>query len=524
MKNVNISTRLVGTFAIVLSLMLMLLLLSIAKINSLQSNLDQVVNENEVRVRLASDMLMSVQNVSRLVRDIALQQDMGAAQAEFKELKAERASYDENSKKLAEHIVTPEGRALFEKINTARDQTRTNNDVAIELAIAGRKQEAAELLLGRTVTQAAQWRELLKEFQLLQEDRNTKRVEAASKETKLAKLEMYLIGAAAVIASMALAAWIIRSITQPLQFAIKVTQRVAEGNLATEIESDRDDELGQLLKALTNMQQQLTEVVTTVRAGAEAVASESSEIAAGNIDLAARTEGQASALEQTSAAMEEVNAAVQRNAVNASEANDVAKQASAVAYKGGEVVGEVVETMKTINESSRKISDIVSLIDSIAFQTNILALNAAVEAARAGEHGKGFAVVATEVRSLAGRSADAAKEIKTLINSSVERVEIGAELVDRAGKTMQEVVSNIDLVNTYMERISKESAEQSLAVSQVKEAITQLDDVTQKNATLVQGMSGAANGLNAQAHDLVKSVSVFKIKQYVQTDAAYLLT
>jgi len=523
MQNVKISTRLAAAFAVVLVLMFMLLLLSVMKINSMQHNLDNVVNENEVRIKLASNMISSVQNVSRLVRDIALQHDKGTAEAEYKELKAERANYDANSNLLAKHVVTQQGKALFEKINATKLLARESNDKAIELALAGRAEQATEVLLGDTRTRVVQWQGLLEEFQALQEQRNKESVLAAKDGTQLAKLEMYAIGAAALVLSILLATWIVRSITKPLQFAIKVTERVADGDLETEIRSDRSDELGELLKAMHVMQERLTDVVSTVRIGANAVASESSDIAVDNTDLSARTEGQASALEQTAAAMEEVTAAVHRNAKSASEANEIAKQASTVAYKGGEVVAEVVETMKTINDSSRKISDIVSLIDSIAFQTNILALNAAVEAARAGEQGKGFAVVALEVRNLAARSAGAAKEIKSLINASVERVEIGAELADRAGNTMREVVSNIDLVNAYMERISKESAEQSMAVSQVKEAITQLDDVTQKNATLVQSITGAANGLKTQANNLVKSVDVFRIKQKFENDRAYLL-
>jgi len=379
------------------------------------------------------------------------------------------------------------------------------------------------MLLGDTFKLVTDWKNFLIEFQNLQEQRNKAREVESVAVAKSAKIEIYFIGSIALVVSIFLAKWIIRSIIQPINFSIKITERVAQGNLSTAIENDRKDELGQLLNALADMQRNLTNVVASVRESANCVAEESRLLAAGNSDLSARTEGQASALEQTAAAMEEVNAAVQRNAANADDANNIAKQASAVAYKGGEVVAEVVETMQTINESSRKISDIVTLIDSIAFQTNILALNAAVEAARAGEHGKGFAVVALEVRNLAARSADAAKAIKALIDASVERVEIGADIVDRAGKTMQEVVNSIELVNSYVENISKESTEQSLAVSQVKEAITQLDDVTQKNAAMVQGMAETANGLSSQANDLVMSVGVFKLRSAAMSSNSYSL-
>jgi len=509
MRNMKIGTRLLATFAVVLSLMLMLLLLGVAKVNSLQSNLNQVVNENEVRIRLASTMYSSVQNVSRLVRDLALLQDPAVIAAERKELQAQRARYDESSRQLEEHVVTPEGRALFNKINAEKDAGRAVNDKVIALALAGNKDESVQLLLGKARGHIQQWEANLLAFQELQEQRNHDRVEAASRETRIAKIEMYVIGVVALVASIVLAFLITRSITHPLHFAIKVTERVAQGNLHTSIESDRRDELGQLLQALTDMQHKLKDVVSSVRTGAQTVAHESHAIATANADLSARTEGQASALEQTAAAMEEVNAAVRRNAASAEEAHDVAKQAAQVANKGGRVVTQVVETMREIHQSSSKIGDIIGLIDSIAFQTNILALNAAVEAARAGTQGKGFAAVATEVRNLAGRSADAAKEIKALVSASVEHTEFGAELVDRAGHTMKEIVNSIALVNTYVERISKESQEQSLAVSQVKEAITQLDDVTQKNASLAQGMASSAGGLRDQASSLVKSVGIF---------------
>jgi methyl-accepting chemotaxis protein len=251
--------------------------------------------------------------------------------------------------------------------------------------------------------------------------------------------------------------------------------------------------------------------VSNVRIGSEGVATASAEIAQGNNDLSARTEQQASSLEETAASMEELSATVKQNADSARQANQLAAQASTVAVQGGDVVGQVVETMKGINDSSRKISDIISVIDGIAFQTNILALNAAVEAARAGEQGRGFAVVASEVRSLAGRSAEAAKEIKNLINASVERVEQGTVLVDKAGVTMAEVVSAIRRVTDLMGEISAASNEQSAGVSQVGEAVISMDQVTQQNAALVEEMAAAASSLKSQANDLVQIVAVFDL-------------
>ena len=283
------------------------------------------------------------------------------------------------------------------------------------------------------------------------------------------------------------------------------------GDLSGQVETRGRDEIGELLQALDAMQTSLIEVVSKVRQGSDSVANASAEIAQGNSDMSARTESQASALEQTAASMEELNGAVKQNADSAREANQLAMNAATVAVKGGTVVGQVVETMKGINESSRKISDIIGVIDGIAFQTNILALNAAVEAARAGERGRGFAVVASEVRSLAGRSADAAKEIKSLINASVDRVEHGTALVDQAGATMTELVDAIRRVTTIMGEISTASSEQALGVSQVGEAVSHMDEVTQQNAALVEEMAAAASSLKNQASDLVDAVSVFKL-------------
>ncbi|MCF8169212.1 MAG: HAMP domain-containing protein [Rhodoferax sp.] len=329
------------------------------------------------------------------------------------------------------------------------------------------------------------------------------------RRTELLTLAILVLGMAA---SVFLSIAFVRSITGPVGEAVAVARAVADGDLQIKVPVRGTNEFGQLMSALSEMRDHLAQVVTKVREGSEGVATASSEIAAGNHDLSARTESQASALEQTAASMEQLSDTVKQNANSAGQANQLAMSASTVAVKGGEVVGQVVETMKHINDSSKKIADIISVIDGIAFQTNILALNAAVEAARAGEQGRGFAVVASEVRSLAGRSADAAKEIKTLITASVDRVAHGTALVDQAGATMTEVVASIRSVTDIMGEISAASTEQSLGVSQVGEAVTQMDQVTQQNAALVEEMAAAASGLKSQAEDLVQVVSVFKLE------------
>ena len=326
------------------------------------------------------------------------------------------------------------------------------------------------------------------------------------------------VGTLVAVALGALLAWTVtRSIVRPVQLGRQAAERIANGDLTCPIACDSRDETGQLLQALATMQSRLAAIVGNVRNSAEGVATASVEIATGNNDLSARTEQQASALEETAASMEELGSTVRQNADNARQANQLAMSASTVAVQGGDVVAEVVDTMKGINDSSKKIADIIGVIDSIAFQTNILALNAAVEAARAGEQGRGFAVVAGEVRSLACRSAGAAREIKSLIGASVERVEQGTRLVDKAGTTMTEVVASIRRVTDIMGEISAASSEQSSGVSQVGEAITQMDQATQQNAALVEQSAAAADGLRLQAGQLVDAVAVFKLASGLHT-------
>ena len=324
-----------------------------------------------------------------------------------------------------------------------------------------------------------------------------------------------LLVAAIVIGGMAAALWLsllfIRSITGPLNEALTIAHAVAEGDLRVKVNVQGDNELGQLMQALSTMRDHLARVVRQVMEGSESVATASAEIAQGDNDLSGRTEAQASALQETSASMEQLGSTVQQNATNAHQANQLAQNASTVAVRGGEVMGRVVDTMKGINDSSRRIADIIQVIDGIAFQTNILALNAAVEAARAGEQGRGFAVVASEVRSLAGRSADAAKEIKQLIDASVERVAQGTVLVDQAGSTMAEVVSAIRRVTDIVGEISSSSSEQATGVAQVVEAVAQMDQTTQQNAALVEEIAAAADSLRGQAQQLVHTVSAFKL-------------
>jgi methyl-accepting chemotaxis protein len=319
-----------------------------------------------------------------------------------------------------------------------------------------------------------------------------------------------------MVVGAAFMVWLARSITVPLNEAVGIARTVASGDLSTHIEVRGTDEIGMLLTSLKEMHDSLADIVGRVRVGTEAIAQASSEIAQGNQELSARTEEQASALEETAASMEELTVTVKSNGDSADQANALASDASGVAIRGGEAVDQVISTMGSINESSRKIVDIISVIDGIAFQTNILALNAAVEAARAGEQGRGFAVVASEVRNLAQRSAAAAKEIKVLIGDSVDQVEIGGRLVERAGTTMNEVVGSVKRVSAIISEIATASSEQNSGLGQINDAIAQMDAVTQQNAALVEQAAAAAEAMQQQASSLAKAVSVFKIAEQVQ--------
>jgi methyl-accepting chemotaxis protein len=356
-------------------------------------------------------------------------------------------------------------------------------------------------------------------FVLLDERTQGEIIAAQMLREKWAMVAEFTTGMMAVLVLVAL--FIARRRTSILLTKVgNIATGIAEGHLNQKIDlSDRSEE-GMLLVTMNVMQDKLANVVSTIRNSAESVATASSQIAQGNLDLSQRTEEQASSLEETAASMEQLSSTVRQNADNAQQANQLAMSASTVAVTGGEVVNNVVNTMKSINDASHKIADIINVIDSIAFQTNILALNAAVEAARAGEQGRGFAVVASEVRNLAQRSAEAAKEIKNLITNSAERVEQGTALVDQAGITMSEVVTSIRRVTDIMNEINCASSEQSSGITQVSEAVTQMDEVTQQNAALVEQTAAAAESLKGQAEQLVQAIAGFKVGHNVASSSA----
>ncbi|MDI9854933.1 methyl-accepting chemotaxis protein [Comamonas sp. 17RB] len=511
MQNWKISTRLAAAFGMLVVVLLGVAGAALLQLSTLNAATKQITGNNLISVelinKLGADMiearlleLRHVYNESPEYK-ASIEQQMGKLQADMNDIKA----------RYAPLVYSEAERSAYDTLLAQRKEYVVLMERLFQMSRSGENDKAREFMNGESLqlynASSATLNKLL--------EINTNDANNESRKADAAFSNGVWVMGVAVLLALALAVisgiWITRSIRRPLQLAVALADKVAGGDLNNRIDVRTTDELGQLFAALQRMQSSLAETVRVVRRNAEGVASASSQIANGNADLSSRTEEQASSLEETAASMEELGSTVRLNAENAREANQLARTAADVAVHGGDVVGEVVTTMRGINDSSRKIADIVGVIDSIAFQTNILALNAAVEAARAGEQGRGFAVVASEVRSLASRSAAAAKEIAALISESVGRVEQGTVLVDKAGNTMTEVVDSIQKVTAIVGEISTASAEQSQGVTQVGEAVSQMDTVTQQNAALVEESAAAADSLRRQAQELLQAVEVFRL-------------
>ncbi|MDR6398194.1 methyl-accepting chemotaxis protein [Herbaspirillum seropedicae] len=520
LKDIKISVRLAVCFAVLIGVMCLITGVGMKSLSSISKSSALIVEDRYEKIALAVEIRDNVNGAARNLRNALLGRNLEEATRYLDRSAANSAKTTEALGKMEKILSTARGRELFQSIQEARSAYNTPRDKLRELIKQQKKEEAVELLFTQVIPAQDKYFQVLDQFVAFQKSLMEQSV-AEGRDTTQSAIAMMLGLSAVAIALCVIAAWLVtRSITRPLNEAVSVASAVAAGDLTVQIGATSKDETGALLAALKSMNDSLHRIVSEVRQGSDTINTASAEIATGNLDLSSRTEEQAGALEETASAMEELTSTVKQNADNARQANSLAATASEVAVQGGSVVGQVVQTMGEINDASRKIVDIISVIDGIAFQTNILALNAAVEAARAGEQGRGFAVVASEVRTLAQRSASAAKEIKALIDDSVSRVDNGSRLVEQAGTTMTEVVASVRRVTDVVAEISAASNEQSDGIEQINHAITQMDQVTQQNAALVEEAAAAAQSLQEQSTRLSATVSVFKLSSHDTPHAA----
>jgi methyl-accepting chemotaxis protein len=521
LSNISIGKRLGLGFAVILALAVAITAIAIWRLQEVADATRAMMDVPLAKERMISDWSNNINSAVRRTAVIARSADPGLAAHFADEAKASSASSAELQKKVEALIVADDEKALFVRVGEQRKIYLSSRDQMTKLKSAGQLEEADAVFKDVFTPGSASYQALIGDLLKMQRqkiDAIAVQIEGVASASRKLLFTLAVLVLAFGVAS----AWLLTTgITRPLREAVQSARRVASGDLTGRIEVTGSDETGQLLQALQEMNTALLKIVLEVRNGTASIETSSSEIAAGNQDLSSRTEQQAGSLEETASSMEELTATVKNNAGNARQANQLADVAAQVAVKGGAVVAEVVGTMEAINVASRKIVDIIGVIDGIAFQTNILALNAAVEAARAGEQGRGFAVVATEVRTLAQRSAAAAKEIKELIGDSVGKVNQGSKLVADAGATMEDIVASVHRVSAIITEITVASNEQSAGIEEVYKAIGQMDEVTQQNAALVEQSAAAAEAMQHQAAGLAQVVSVFKVdRSAAAADAA----
>ncbi|MFM8901638.1 MAG: methyl-accepting chemotaxis protein [Burkholderiales bacterium] len=511
MKNIKLGARLAAGFGFILFLALAITALSLWRLESTSTVTQAMMKEPLAKERLIADWYRNVHAGVRRTGAIAKSSDPSLTDFFAQDTAASTSANNEYQKQIEALLSTPEEKEVFESMAKKRKVFIATRDAIIAAKKEGKTEEVERMLQDVFMPNAKLYLDSMQsllDHQRREIDQMAQSVNEANVTTRI--LLLVLTGLS--LSFGALMAWALtRSIVLPLGRAVSVAQRVARGDLTVERQPIQTDEVGQLLAALEQMQSSLCDVIGGIRRSADSIASASSEIASGNQDLSARTEEAAANLQRTAGAMQHLTGTVNESAQSAHKANEMATSASCVATRGGEVVSRVVNTMEEINAASQKIADIIGVIDGIAFQTNILALNAAVEAARAGEQGRGFAVVAGEVRVLAQRSAQAAREIKDLISSSVERVQGGTQLVADAGATMQEIVVSVKNVSDIIGEIRNSAAEQSSGIGQVGQSVSQLDAVTQQNAALVEQSAAAAESLKLEARRLAEAVSSFRL-------------
>ncbi|MDB5958849.1 MAG: methyl-accepting chemotaxis protein [Massilia sp.] len=515
LSNMKVGTRLGLGFALVLFFLVAVTVIGIVSTGQIQARLDRVVGVNNVVTRHVIDMRGNVSDRINSLRILTMMSSPDEMEADLNRVKEQARKYEDMENKLSAKFAaeaSPQEKALLAQTKEYEAIALPAIAKAQDLWLANKAEDATRVMVKEIKPAQKKWMDALDQLAALEDKLNTQSQIDAKSAYDSARNFMLILGGIAVALSVLAAVVITRGLLKQLggepDYTAKIAGSIANGDLSIAID---DAAKNSLLYEMKEMRNSLVSIVGQVRVGTETIGTASREIAAGNIDLSSRTEMQASSLEKTASAMEELTSTVKQNADNAREANQLAASASDVARKGGEVVSQVVDTMGSINASANKIVDIIGVIDGIAFQTNILALNAAVEAARAGEQGRGFAVVASEVRNLAQRSAAAAKEIKTLIGDSVEKVERGSKLVGQAGVTMDEVVASVKRVTDIMGEIANASQEQSAGIAQVNLSIIEMDSMTQQNAALVEEAAAAAQSLQDQASELAHVVSIFKL-------------
>ncbi|AKZ62954.1 chemotaxis protein [Herbaspirillum hiltneri N3] len=511
-SNLKIGVRLGSAFALVVALLIGTAVVGIRHLDTNNEKMDRIVGERYSLIAISNQIKNNGNKGNAILSNLLLTSSPERAKQYMDDYAALRKTNAEAYSKFEKMLKNDQSKSLFKQQFESRSAYGVTVRKFFELIAENKSQEARDIYQGDMARTQAAYYVLVDKMVDYQAKEMENDVINAAVQARNAKIQMAILSACAVMLSIVTGIFITRTITRPINRAVDLAEAVAQGNLTHHLQIDSKDEIGRLLVALKIMIENLHGIVSNVRKGTDTIAEASREVASGNMDLSSRTEQQASSLEETASAMEQLTSAVRQNADNARQANQLASNASAVAVKGGDAVGQVVDTMTAINNSSRKIVDIIGVIDGIAFQTNILALNAAVEAARAGEHGRGFAVVASEVRNLAQRSAVAAKEIKTLIDHSVNQVGNGSKMVEQAGQTIQDVVTSIRHVTDIVAEISSSSQEQSIGIEQINQAITLMDQVTQENAALVEQSAAAAQALQDQTGRLTGMMSTFTLQ------------
>lgn len=514
LRNLRIGTRLGVGFGVILLILAAMVFLTMSLTYLNKAKLRDGLQIADAKASQAAVMKSSLLEIGLAMRNIGLLSEVPAMQKEEAKIKLQSKKYEDARKSFLDAGLNENEKKIVGELDASYKKVDGYIKEATGMALAF-NDVAVKVITGKVDPLSIQLFISINELVRLQEEASREVLRKSDVADKQLNILLGCVGVVALIIGIAFAIFITRSIALPLKGAVEIAKTVAAGELRSQVSVVGRDETSELLGALKDMTDSLVRTVADVRSSTETINVASHEIASGNADLSARTESQASSLEETASSMEELTSTVKQNADNARQANQLAFSASSVAEKGGTVVGEVVETMGSIKESSRKIVDIIGVIDGIAFQTNILALNAAVEAARAGEQGRGFAVVAAEVRSLAQRSAGAAKEIKALIGDSVEKVDRGSKLVDEAGHTMSLIVTSVKQVADIMSEITAATQEQSNGIEEVNQAISQMDEMTQQNAALVEQAAAAAESMQEQAERLSQAVSIFKLDKDV---------